>query len=773
MKSSLTRAAALLALTTATAVPLTHAVEPALAYPPTRTVEHVDDYYGTKVADPYRWLEDANSPETQAWVEAENTLTFGYLRGIPAREKIRARVEQLWNYERFTTPSKQGGRYFFSRNTGLQNQNVIFTAPRLDAEPTLLLDPNKLSADGTVSLSGYSVSDDGRLLAYGVQTSGSDWIEWRVRDVFTGHDLPDKVEYSKFSGAAWAKDGSGFFYSRYDKPDEATRLQSANYFQKLYFHRIGTPQSADVLVYQRKDQKEWGFGGEVTEDGRYLIITVTQGTDPKTRVYYRPLTDGPTAAPVVELLDAFDARYDFIGNDGATLYFRTNKDAPRARLVAVDVSAYDRALTDWRGQHPAEANRGGTLSIDPARQPVPTLREVIPQAAQTLLGVSYVGGRFVADYLKDAHSQVKVFTPDGKLAGEVPFPGLGTAAGFGGKADDPETFFSFTSYTTPTSVFRYDVRTGETKPVFAPKVAFDPKEFTTEQVFYTSKDGTRVPMFLTYKGALKRDGARPTLLYGYGGFDISLTPAFSPSNLVWMEMGGVYAVANLRGGGEYGEEWHAAGTKARKQNVFDDFIGAAEFLISTKVTSTPKLAIAGGSNGGLLVGAVMTQRPDLFGAALPAVGVMDMLRFQKFTIGWAWASDYGSSDDAAMFPHLLAYSPLHHLKPGTAYPPTMVTTSDHDDRVVPAHSYKFAATLQAAQAKGSPNPVLIRIETKSGHGAGRPTSKLIEEAADRWAFLDHVLNLGVSRASAAASAPVDVPRKENPNPLPFPVPTPR
>ena len=769
MKRPFLSATALLALTTATAA---RAAEPALDYPPTRTVEHVDDYHGTKVADPYRWLEDANSLETQAWVEAQNQLTFGYLRAIPAREKIRVRVEQLWNYERFTTPAKQGGRYFFSKNSGLQNQNVIYTAPSPEAEPTLLLDPNKLSADGTVSLSSYSVSEDGRLMAYGVQTSGSDWIEWRVRDVFTGRDLPDKIEYSKFSGAAWTKDGRGFFYSRYDAPDEKTKLQSTNYFQKLYFHRIGTPQGADVLVYERKDQKEWGFGGEVTEDGKYLIITATQGTDPRTRVFYRPITAGPAEAPVVELLSAFDARYHFVGNDGATFYFYTNKDAARSRLVAVDVSAYDRALADWRAAHPAEAGHGGTLSIDPAKHPVPTLREVIPQAAETLLGVNYVGGRFVADYLKDAHSQAKVFTPDGKPVGEVPFPGLGTAAGFGGRADDPETFFSFTSYTTPTTVFRHDVRTGETKPVFAPKVAFDPREFTTEQVFFTSRDGTRVPVFLTYKGELKRDGTRPTLLYGYGGFDISLTPTFSPSSLVWMEMGGVYAVANLRGGGEYGEEWHAAGTRERKQNVFNDFIGAAEFLVSSRVTSTPKLAIAGGSNGGLLVGAAMTQRPDLFGAALPAVGVMDMLRFQRFTIGWAWASDYGSSDDPAMFPHLLAYSPLHHLKPGTCYPPTLVTTSDHDDRVVPAHSYKFAATLQAAQAQGCPNPVLIRIETKSGHGAGRPTSKLIEEAADRWAFLDHVLDLGVNRAAQAASPPVDVPSRERTETTPVPLPTP-
>ncbi len=718
----------------------------AMRYPATEKGEQTDDYHGVKIADPYRWLEDANSDKTQRWVEEQNKVTFGYLRQIPSREGIRQRLSELWNYERYTVPGKESGRYFFSKNTGLQNQNVIFTAPSIDdataGRATVLLDPNKLSEDGTVALSSYSISDDGKLMSYGVQTSGSDWIEWRLRDVATGKDLPDVVKWSKFSGSAWTKDGAGFFYSGYDAPDERTKLQTANYFQKLYYHKVGTPQTEDVLAYERKDQKEWGFGGTVTDDGKYLVVTVTQGTERKNRIFYRPLSAGPAGAPMVELLNSFDAKYSFIGNDGPTFYFLTNKGAPRGRIVAIET----------------DKTAAGTE---------PALREIVPQYSETLQTVEYIGGRLVASYLEDAHTKVRVYGLDGKPLADVKFPGLGTASGFRGKPDDAETFFAFTSYTTPSTVYRYNVQTQETRAIFSPKVSFNPADYTTEQVFFKSKDGTRVPMFLTYKNGLKRDGQNATLLYGYGGFDISLTPGFSPANLVWLEMGGVYAVANLRGGGEYGEEWHQGGTKERKQNVFDDFIAAAEFLISTQVTSTPKLAIAGGSNGGLLVGAAMTQRPDLFGAAVPAVGVMDMLRFQKFTIGWAWTSDYGASDDPKMFPYLVAYSPLHHLKPGVCYPATMVTTSDHDDRVVPAHSFKFAATLQAAQ--GCDKPTLIRIETKSGHGAGRPTSKLIEEAADRWAFLDSVLNMDVGRAVKTASPPVDVPRKpDNAQPVPTP-----
>jgi prolyl oligopeptidase len=673
-------------------------------YPATKKVDVVDDYNGKKVTDPYRWLEDANSAETQSWVEDQNKVTFKFLREIPVREEIRTRLTKLWDYERYGIPFKQGGRYFFTKNTGLQNQSPIYTTKSLDQAPSLLLDPNTLSADGTVALGSYSISEDGKYMAYGVQTSGSDWIEWHVRDVETAKDLPEKIEWSKFSGASWTKDNKGFFYSRFDAGDEKTRLQTANYFQKIYYHTVGKSQADDMLVYERKDQKEWGFGAQVSEDGKYLVIHVSQGTSPKNRLFFRTLTDGPKGGPVVELLKDGEARYDFIGNDGAVFFFRTDKDAPRRRLIAIDTS-----------------------------KPADSPREIVGQAEEAMDAADYVGGRFICSYLKDAKTQVRVFDRDGKKLSDVPLPGIGTAVGFNGKADNPETFYAFTGFTRPTTIYRYDVVTGENKLVFQPKVDFNPDDFTTEQVFYTSKDGTKVPMFITYKKGLKKDGQNATYLYAYGGFGISITPTFSASNLTWLEMGGVYAVANLRGGGEYGEAWHEAGMKKNKQNVFDDFIGAAEWLIANKYTSTPKLSIGGGSNGGLLVGAVLTQRPDLFGAALPAVGVMDMLRFQKFTIGWAWTSDYGSADDPEMFAYLRGYSPYHNLKPGTKYPATMVTTSDHDDRVVPAHSYKFAAELQADQA--GPAPVLIRIETKSGHGAGRPIAKIIEESADRWAFL--------------------------------------
>ncbi len=617
---------------------------------------------------------------------------------------MRERLTKLWNYERYGIPFKEGGRYFFAKNTGLQNQSPIYTTKSLDQAPTLLLDPNTLSTDGTVSLSSYSISEDGKYMAYGVQTSGSDWIEWRVREIETGKDLPDKIEWSKFSGASWSKDSKGFFYSRYDAGDEKTRLQTANYFQKVYYHTVGKPQSDDVLVYERKDQKEWGFGASVTDDGKYLVMRVWQGTSPKNRLFYRELKDGAKVGPVVELLKEGEAKYDFLGNDGPVFYFLTDKEAPRRRLISIDTT-----------------------------KPGDAPKEIVAQSDEAMDSADYVGGRFVCSYLKDAKTQVRVFDRAGKKVGEVPFPGIGTATGFGGKPNDPETFYSFTGFTRPTTIYRYDVATGENKLVFQPKVDFNPDDYTTEQVFYTSKDGTKVPMFLTYKKGLKKDGQNATYLYAYGGFGISITPTFSASNLTWLELGGVYAVANLRGGGEYGEAWHEAGMKKNKQNVFDDFIAAGEWLIANKYTSTPKLAIGGGSNGGLLVGAVLTQRPDLYGAALPAVGVMDMLRFQKFTIGWAWTSDYGSADDPEMFSYLRGYSPYHNLKPGTKYPATMVTTSDHDDRVVPAHSYKFAAELQADQA--GPAPVLIRIETKSGHGAGRPIAKIIEESADRWAFL--------------------------------------
>ncbi len=683
-----------------------------LTYPDAKRVDQTDDYHGTKVADPYRWLEDPDSADTRAWVEAENKITFAYLDQIPERQKIKERLTKLWNYERYDVPWKEGGRYFFKKNDGLQNQSVLYTAPSLTAEPRVLLDPNTLSADGTVAVTESEVSPDGKLLAYGTASSGSDWQEFRIRDVESGKDLSDVVKWIKFSGASWTRDAKGFFYSRYDEPNEATKLEDANYYQKLYYHKVGTPQSEDVLVYERKDQKQWGFGGVATEDGKYLVVYVNEGTANKNRVYVKELTAGAEGGQVTPLLDDFDAAYEFIGNEGSTFYVNTTADAPRGRIIAIDVKSPERAK--WR--------------------------ELVPQGVETISAVRYINHQLVVAYLKDAHGEVKIFGTDGKLVRDVALPGIGTVAGLTGKPGDAETFYAYTGYTTPTTIYRLDLKSGHSSVFRQPKVDFDPKDYETKQVFFNSKDGTRVPMFVTYKKGLKLDGQNPTVLYGYGGFNISLTPAFSVSNLVWMEMGGVYAVPSLRGGGEYGESWHESGTKLKKQNVFDDFIAAAEYLIANKYTSSPKLAVSGGSNGGLLVGAILTQRPDLIGAALPAVGVMDMLRFQKFTIGWAWTSDYGSSENADEFKAIYAYSPLHNIKPGTKYPATMVTTADHDDRVVPAHSFKFAATLQAAQA--GPEPVLIRIETKAGHGAGKPTSKLIDEAADKIAFLVRELHIG-------------------------------
>ena len=684
--------------------------EDQLTYPKAKTVDQVDDYHGTKVADPYRWLEDTDSADTKSWVEEENKVTFGYLDKISYRGAIRDRLLKLWNYERFSAPEVEGGRYFFQHNNGLQNQNVLLVSESLNAEPRVLLDPNTLSADGTVALGGTTISDDGKLMAYGTAASGSDWTEWHVRDVDSGKDLADDIKWVKFSGASWTKDNKGFFYSRYDEPKGA-ELRESNYYQKLYYHRLGAAQSEDKLIYDRPDVKEMLFGGSVTDDGHYLIISVSQDTSPKNRLYYQDLTQ--PGAPVVKLIDDFNARYNFIDNDGPIFWIHTDLDSPRGRLIAIDT------------RHPEKSN----------------WKTVIPEGPDKLQSVGTVDNLFLLTYLKDARTEVRVHDLKGKFIRSVDLPGIGTAVGFGGKRTDKETFYAFTSFISPTTIYRYVPSEGKSTVFRQPKVDFDPTRYETKQVFYHSKDGTRVPMFLTYKKGLRLDGQNPTLLYAYGGFDISLTPTFTVPNLVWLEMGGIYAQPNLRGGGEYGEDWHMAGTKAKKQNVFDDFIAAAEYLIAQKYTSTPKLAIRGGSNGGLLIGAALTQRPDLFGATLPLVGVMDMLRFQKFTIGWAWTSDYGSSDNPEDFKYLYAYSPLHNLKPGTKYPPTMIATADHDDRVVPGHSFKFAATMQADQA--GPAPVLIRIETKAGHGAGKPISKLIDETADEWAFVAHNLNMNV------------------------------
>ncbi len=685
-----------------------------LIYPQARKGDQVDNYFGTKVADPYRWLEDADSKETKEWVEAQNQVTFNYLKEIPAREQIKQRLTKLWNYEKYSSPVKVGGQYFYYKNDGLQNQSVLYTMTSLNGQTRVLIDPNKLTADGTVALSGINVSNDGKLLAYGTSASGSDWQDWKVRNIETATDLPDTIKWVKFSDASWSADSKGFFYSRYDEPNEATKLQDANYYQKLYYHRIGTEQAEDSLIYERKYEKEWGFGGTVSEDGHYLIITVWKGSENKVRIYYKDLTD--KAGPVVKLIDNFEAMYNFVGNDNGILYFQTDASSPRGRVVAIDTT--NPSQNAWR--------------------------EIIPQSNDTLEGVEFINDMFIASYLQHAHAQVKIYSIDGKLVRDVVLPGIGSIGGFDGRRTDKETFYSFTGFTMPTTIYRYDMVTGKSTVFRQPKVEFDPAKFETTQIFFTSKDGTRVPMFITHKKGLKLDGQNPTYLYAYGGFNISETPFFSISNLVWMEMGGIFAMPNIRGGNEYGEDWHQAGMKAKKQNVFDDFISAAEWLIANKYTSTPKLAINGGSNGGLLIGAVINQRPDLFGAAIPAVGVMDMLRFHKFTIGWAWVSEYGSSDTAEDFKVLYAYSPLHNIKQGANYPATMITTADHDDRVVPAHSFKYAATLQAAQ--GGPAPILVRIETKAGHGSGKPTTKIIEEAADKWAFLVRVFDIKTTPA---------------------------
>ena len=682
---------------------------PSLNYPVSRQVEQSDIYHGIEVKDPYRWLENPDSAETKVWVAAQNQVTSTYLSSIAdIKHKIQSRLTQLWDYEKYGSPFKRGDRYFYFKNDGLQNQSVLYTLDSLDGEGKVLLDPNTLSEDGTIALSGLSIADNGKLMAYGLSTAGSDWIEYRVRDIETGKDLEDILKWIKFSDASWTKDNRGFFYSRYDEPNEKTKLEDVNYYQKLYYHKIGTDQAEDILIYHRPDQKEWGFSGSVTEDGKYLIIEVSLGTDSKNLVFYKDLQQEDSE--VVELISEFEASYGVIDNDSGVFWIQTDLDAPRGKVIALDVN------------HPDKSN----------------WQEIISETAETLEDVGVLNNQFVINYLKDARSQIKIFNLNGSLVREVELPGIGSAGGFDGKRYDTETFYTFTSFTTPATIYRYDMVTGESSIFRQPQVDFNPEEYQTKQIFYTSKDGRQIPMFITHKKELELDGNNPTYLYAYGGFNISVTPSFSISNLVWMEMGGIYAVPNLRGGGEYGEEWHQAGMKDKKQNVFDDFIAAGEWLIENKYTSKSQLAIAGGSNGGLLVGACMTQRPDLFAAAIPAVGVLDMLRFHKFTIGWAWCSEYGNPDNEEDFKILYAYSPLHNLKEGTSYPATMIITADHDDRVVPAHSFKFAAALQTTHT--GDNPVLIRIETKAGHGAGKPTTKIIEEAADKWSFLAHNLD---------------------------------
>ncbi len=682
-----------------------------IKYPESLSTDRVDMIHGVQVADPYRWLEEIDSEQTQNWITAENEVTFDYLDQIPLGEKIHRRITELWDYEKYGIPFKRGGRYFFTHNDGLQNQSVLYWAESLEDEPQVLLDPNQLSEDGTVALTDYAVSENGEQLAYGLSASGSDWQGWRVRQVKSGTDLEDHLKWVKFSNASWTHDGQGFFYSRYAEPREGLAYKGANYYHKLYYHRIGTPQSADELVYERPDHKEWGFDGRVTDDGRYLIISVWKGTHRENGVFYKDLP--AEKGEVIELLNEFDANYTFIGNDGPLFYFMTDLDAPLSKVIAINITDPDRS--NWK--------------------------EIIPESSDVLQSVSLVYDMFVASYLHDAHTCVRILDKAGRIVRQVELPSMGTVQGFDGRRGDRETFYLFTGFMTPGTIYHYDMETGRSTISREPRVDFDPDVYVTEQVFYRSKDGTAVPMFVTYKKGLKREGNNPTFLYGYGGFNAALTPAFSVSNLVWMEMGGIYAQANLRGGGEYGKPWHEAGMKLKKQNVFDDFIAAAEWLIENEYTSTPKLAIGGGSNGGLLIGACMTQRPDLFGACILVNGVLDMLRFHKFTIGWAWTSDYGTPENLEEFTALLEYSPYHNIKQGTVYPATLITTADHDDRVFPGHSFKFAAALQAAQAGTA--PVLIRVETRAGHGFGKPTAKIIEEITHRWAFLVQALRIDI------------------------------
>ena len=681
-----------------------------MVYPQARRTDFSEVLHGIEVPDPYRWMEDIDSEETVAWVKEQTGLMQEYIAQIPQREAIQKRMTELWNYEKFGTPYRKGDRIFYFHNDGLQNQNVLFWQESLEGEGKVVIDPNTFSEDGTVALSSVAISSDGKKIAYSVSESGSDWVEWHVRDVDTAADLPDVIRWSKFSGASWTKDNEGFFYSGFDEPSSEEAFRGTNLNQKLYYHRVGTPQSEDKLIYKNDDEPKWGYWGGVTDDGKYLIVIIRQGTLRKFNITLIDLKN-PDAAPI-DLMTDFKALYIYVGNDGDTFYFSTDLDAPMNRIVAIDI--HNCAEENWK--------------------------TIIPEQEEALVETSYVNGEFLTTYLQDAKSVLRVYDKTGKLIDEPEAPGMGTIEGFGGRPEDTDVFFVYASFTTPATVYRYDLTTRKVELFRAPQLNFNTDDYTTKQVFYPSKDGTMIPMFITHRKDIEINANTPLHLYAYGGFNISRLPEFSVPYLTWMEMGGIFAVANLRGGGEYGEKWHEAGTKHKKQNVFDDFIAAAEYLIAEGYTSTPKLSISGRSNGGLLVGACITQRPDLYGAALAIVGVMDMLRFTKFTIGWAWVSDYGSPDDPEEFKTLLTYSPYHNIKEGTAYPPTMVITADHDDRVFPAHSFKFGAAMQYAQA--GENPILMRIESKAGHGAGKPVAKIIDDFSDQWAFLYKHLGMG-------------------------------
>ena len=677
-------------------------------YPPTKKVDVSDNYFGTTIADPYRWLEDDNSEETKNWVQQQNVVTSTYLSGIPYRDKVKSRLAVLWNYPKYGSPRKEGSYYYFSKNDGLQNQSILYRQAGLNAEPEVFLNPNQFSGDGTVALSGTTFSKTAKFLAYQIARSGSDWQEAVIMDLSTQKLIDDTIKWIKFSGIAWKGD-EGFYYSRYPVPDATTKLSKQNQYHKVYYHRIGTLQSQDQLIYEDNEHPLRNVGADLTDDGRFLIISTTEGTSGN-ELWVKDLTNAKDN--YINLVSGFKTDPDVVDSYGNFLLVKTNQDAPNFKVVLVDPN--QSSVNNWK--------------------------TIIPEQPEVLQSVGTGGGYLFCSYLKDASTRVLQYTYEGKLVREIKLPGIGTASGFVGKRSDKSFFYTFTSYTYPPTIFSYDIASGVSTLFRKTETAFNSEAYETKQVFFTSKDGTRVPMFITGKKGFSLNGNNPVLLYGYGGFNIPQTPGFSISNAFWLEQGGLYVVVNLRGGSEYGEAWHQAGMLAKKQNVFDDFIGAAEYLIQNNYTRNNLIAIRGGSNGGLLVGACMTQRPDLFKVALPAVGVMDMLRYHLFTIGWAWAVEYGRSDKADQFPYLLKYSPLHTLKQGTHYPATLITTADHDDRVVPAHSFKFAARLQ--EAHQGANPVLIRIETKAGHGAGKPTSKQIEEAADIWSFTMH--NLGLS-----------------------------
>jgi prolyl oligopeptidase len=675
-------------------------------YPETKKTDVTDDYHGTVVADPYRWLEDDMSEETAQWVQAQNEVTFGYLDKIPFRNQMKDRLTEIWDYPRFSVTFKKGDRYFYFMNTGMQNQSVLYMQESLEAEAEVLLDPNELSDDGTVALSNYAVSNDGKYLAYGISRGGSDWNEFFVMEIATRKLLDDHLKWIKFSGISWQ--GNGFYYSRYDEP-KGSELSGKNEFHKVYYHTIGTPQANDELIYENKDFPQRNYYAGVTDDERFLLIYESESTSGNA-VYVKDLT--AKNAKFEALATGFDHDYTVVDDFDGKLFVRTNYEAPKYRLIAVDPK--NMAKENWV--------------------------TILPEQEEVLEGVSLVGGKLVAQYMKDAYTQAFIYDMQGNMIAPLNLPGIGTMGGFNGEKDDNIAFYGFTSFTFPSTIYKYDIDKNESVVYREPQIDFDASLYETKQIFYESKDGTKVPMFIVHKKGLELNGKNPTLLYGYGGFNVSLTPSFSTTRLLLLEQGGVFAMANIRGGGEYGEKWHKAGTLENKQNVFDDFIAAAEYLIDSKYTSSDYLAIQGGSNGGLLVGAVMTQRPELIRVAFPAVGVLDMLRYHQFTIGWAWATDYGTSETPEGFEYLIKYSPLHNVKAGTCYPATMVTTADHDDRVVPAHSFKFIAELQEKQSCA--NPTLIRIDVKAGHGAGKPTSMIIEEYADIYSFMFY--NMGIT-----------------------------